>query len=323
VLILAPNKTSLATHLRLERTGFATQEKINHIKMRNSLKQIPTNIRHRQRVQLLTDSTRGSSSSVLLLIFIISLQSITAAAFVNCAPIQSRICIASTIEQTCTMHLKMNLWDNLEKLMVGSLFPEDEIKVEDPKKKLASFIDLATGSPGFVSFAHNSLTAFLFEWGRALQKADGSEKLPTPVYCIPFVPQALSSKDAQMAALDEDGCTVIKTSGVKISFQKTKRYLSRTEQRGLEKGQMADRKGAKIDSWSPGGIQLLVQTVTCELSSDATNEIKEGEMGVHRLRLLARRCDIDGDTVVKVSSERTIMRRLREAIRIWNKMRSL
>ena len=114
---------------------------------------------------------------------------------------------------------------------------------------------------------------------------------------------------------------MIKTSSVKISFCKTKRYLSSSEQRGLEKGQIPDRKGAKIDSWSPGGILLLVQTVDCGRSNvdDSSDEVHKDLM----LRLIAKRCDIDGDTVVKISSERTIVRRLKDAIRIWKKMRTL
>ena len=231
------------------------------------------------------------------------------------------------------LKMQMNLLGNLEKVLVGSIFPENEIKLEDPHKELAFFPHITTDcqTSEEVSIAHNSLVSFLLQWGKTLEKADGSEKLPTPIFCVPFVPKqeaiisVVNSTDAESQFQGQ----VIKTSAVKISFRKTKRYLSRNEQRGLEKGQMPDRKGAKIDAWSPGGILLIVQTVKYdspnEASFDSIEDMVESEEGrfMLRLELRAKRCDIDGDTVVKLSSERTIIRRLRDAIRIWNKMRTL
>ena len=43
----------------------------------------------------------------------------------------------------------------------------------------------------------------------------------------------------------------------------------------------------------------------------------------YELQLVASRCGIDDDTVIKVASERTIIRRLEYAIRIWSKARSM
>ena len=97
---------------------------------------------------------------------------------------------------------------------------------------------------------------------------------------------------------------------MKIMFRPPKRYLSYKEQKGLEKGTMPDRKGGKVDAWSPGGIQLTVQVDILEQESAG-------------LRLIARRCDIDGDTIIKLTSERAIIRRLNEAIRIWKKVRAM
>jgi len=278
--------------------------------------------------------------------------------------VQSRIRIIESTTSTSSssssseLQLKINLVDNLEKLLIGSLFPtDDETEEEDPRKELASFTDLTSGidientsSARDVGLAHDSLAAFLLEWGRTLEKTnDGPDKLPTPVSCIPFVPRMLSNdamdddgdgddvaeKETGAQAYDyyalkEDGWTVQKTTGVKLSFRKTKRYLSRNEQRGLEKGVVPDRKGAKIDLWSPGGILLIVETLVP--SSDRCNSTtKTGHMEDtksagdenHRLQLSVKRCDIDGDTVVKVSSENTIVRRLKEAVQIWSNMRSI
>lgn len=268
---------------------------------------------------------------ILLALFCIISMSIklnVSSAFVQTSPRLSGL-----ISYRCnhhTLQLQMNLMDNLEQLLIGSIFPDDEIEKADPNKEFVTFANLTIGSYAEVSIAHNSLNAFLLEWGRALEKARGPEKLPTPVFCTPFVPKPWAGKDqdeiAKLSSNEKnngvsicDLSSVIKTSYVKISFQKTKRYLSRNEQRGLEKGQVPDRKGGRIDSWSPGGIILILETVAAQ--SDVKAESFEAAR--HELRLSAKRCDIDGDTVVKKSSERTIIRRLRDAIRIWNKMRSL
>ena len=80
----------------------------------------------------------------------------------------------------------------------------------------------------------------------------------------------------------------------------------------MEKGVLPDRKGAKVDAWSPGGVELWVHTTSMESSSKLQN-----------LHLLVRRCDIDGDTIIKYSSERAIVRRLKDAIRIWRKVREM
>jgi len=101
---------------------------------------------------------------------------------------------------------------------------------------------------------------------------------------------------------------------MKIKFRPRKRYLSAKEQKGLEKGLIPDRKGGKVDAWSPGGIELIVQTVT--IIDDNKNKRAQ-------LQLVAKRCDIDRDTIIKHSSERAILRRLDEAVRIWRKVRAM
>lgn len=226
--------------------------------------------------------------------------------------------------------LHMNLVDSLEKLMVGMIFPEDEIQKVDPNKELASFDDLATGSPEDISVAHNSMARYLLEWGKALERADGSDKLTTPIFCSRFEaptspPQTGNTNRESMnhavlltpsAPREEEH--IVKTSGMKISFRKTKRYLSANEQRGLEKGRMPDRKGAKIDSGSPGGLALLVRTIGPAPVDDPAQKAAR-----QRLCLSVTRCDVDGDTVVKAASERTIVRRLKFAVRIWTNMRSM
>lgn len=241
------------------------------------------------------------------------------------------------------MPQRMSLIDTLEKLMITTIFPEDDevIKTEDPDKVLAFMPDLAVGTNTEIALAQKSLTSFLLAWGKELARAEGSEKLTTPIYCIPFSPKSVTSMTKAPPNNNEEIATtrtatkqnplivenVVKTLGVKISFLRQKRYLSMNEQREMEKGRLPDRKGAKIDSKSPGGVLFLIQIVSCCDNSTlrTTDVIREDDLQDQQLQLqlTAKRCDIDDDTVVKISSERTIIRRLNDAIRVWKKMRSL
>lgn len=99
-----------------------------------------------------------------------------------------------------------------------------------------------------------------------------------------------------------------------LKFRPPKRYLSYKEQKGMEKGNLPDRKGAKVDAWSPGGVQLTVLVVPTSIELDSFD---------WKLVLEVRRCDIDDDTIIKYSSERAIVRRLTQAVRIWQKVRAM
>lgn len=269
-------------------------------------------------------------------------------AFITPTIHQTKIQVKSKQQRT-VKHLpqKMSLIDTLEKLMITTIFPEDDeiIKTEDPNKELAFISDLAVGTSAEIAFAQKSLASFLLQWGKALARAEGSEKLATPIYCIPFSPKSVTSMTTSSTTSKQDMPSirttteeksilvenVVKTSGVKISFLRQKRYLSMNEQREMEKGRLPDRKGAKIDSKSPGGVLFLIQITSCcdtstptrtdMIAEDNPSIIHDGEQ--HQLQLIAKRCDIDDDTIVKVASERTIIRRLNDAIRVWKKMRSL
>lgn len=92
---------------------------------------------------------------------------------------------------------------------------------------------------------------------------------------------------------------------MKLVFCTPKRALSFKDARNLEKGILTDYKGAKLDSNSPGGLALIMTTL-----SPTT------------LRLMVRRWGID-DTIIKITSERAIVRRLKDAMRIWEKVRQM
>jgi hypothetical protein len=180
--------------------------------------------------------------------------------------------------------------EQLENMLFGS---GEEALEEDPDKVLTRFDSLAIGTSDHVLQAHTSLTMFLKLWARELEK----ESLATSVMACDFV-------------ANESNETVVQSSSMKLMFRPPKRYLSHNEQKNLEKGVLPDRKGAKLDAWSPGGVEVLVRSVVME------DDVQE-------VWLMAKRCGIDGDTIIKVSSERVIVRRLKEAIRIWRKVRDM
>ena len=77
-------------------------------------------------------------------------------------------------------------------------------------------------------------------------------------------------------------------------------------------GAIPDRKNAKVDAWSPGGVQIEI------IINTSANKIKK-KRSSSKIGIILRRCDIDGDTIIKRTTERAIIRRLDDAIRIWKK----
>jgi hypothetical protein len=112
---------------------------------------------------------------------------------------------------------------------------------------VACFENLATGTE--TNPAYESLTNYLQLWAFALEQDPNA--LATPITTCEFQPHALRD------GTPED--LVQKSTCMKIMLRPPKRYLSYKEQMDLEKGKLPDRKGAKVDSWSPGGIQCLLE----------------------------------------------------------------
>lgn len=88
----------------------------------------------------------------------------------------------------------------------------------------------------------------------------------------------------------------------------------------MERGVLPDRKGAKLDSKSPGGIAIFISIDDIDHGGDcATTTISSRQ----QLRIVAQRHGVDRDTVIKEASERAIIRRLEQALRIWQKVRDM
>ena len=190
--------------------------------------------------------------------------------------------------------------------LFGSLDNEKSNKAaqpEDRNKMLANFTSLAIddGDGSTVFLAHESLERYLRQWAFLLET---DKVLSTP---ITSSTQPLRRQENKTLSENQN---TINSDCIRIMFVPPPRFLNYKEQRNLEKGVLPDRKGAKLDSKSPGGIQLLVETIFSENNQ-------------YELVLTATRCGIDDDTIIKVSSERTIIRRLNDAIRIWKKVRAM
>ncbi len=221
----------------------------------------------------------------------------------------------------------LGLWSQLDKVMdtfvIKTFFPttdeknNDTVLQVDPTKVLATFDLVQCTDSSLLILAHTSLINYLQLWGKQLE-LQPDKGLRTPITATDFrnTSQAYTYWDATLSdqnpILPKEVCTIPSNVSMTLKFRPPKRYLSYKEQKSMEKGVLPDRKGAKMDAWSPGGIQLFVEIVE-----------KTNTTGPWQLRLEARRCDIDGDTVIKYSSERAIIRRLQEAIRIWIKVRAM
>jgi len=246
---------------------------------------------------------------------------------------------------SCT---SLGMWN-----LVNMIFPEGgEVIIEvDPNEILASFELMNFTDLSDLTKSHNSLTNYLQLWGRNLE-LHPEKGLTTPItatdfrdttYSYSFLDGSNSMSSTSRIEEEENDSTtddrvyprrieIPRNVSMTLKFRPPKRYLSYKEQKNMERGVLPDRKGAKVDAWSPGGIQLLVHVVPqvaaqeeTSLSSSEEEEllVLSSSLSSWRLLLEARRCDIDGDTVIKYSSERAIVRRLKEAVRIWLKVRGL
>ncbi len=222
-------------------------------------------------------------------------------------------------------------WDRLESVLFAPL--ESKIEndvgsgVEDPRLLLAEWKNTWEETVEIVEYDHDilkrnataaavaaeeSLRNFLEVWAKITLPNDSG--LTTPVSPTKFKINNIDHQEVINGAYDNSEIHYQTNSSMKLIFRPPKRYLSYKEQKSMEKnGVIPDRKGAKVDAWSPGGVEVEVAMTVTRDSSEAKSKEKS------ILGVTARRCNIDGDTVIKKTSERAIVRRLENAIRIWKK----
>lgn len=203
-----------------------------------------------------------------------------------------------------------------------------------------------------------SLTHFLEVWAQITLTNDSG--LTTPVSCTKFKPSTATSsatanenstvtaasttrerrisrqsvKDEQFTTSNSNTSSSNKSKqphSMKLIFRPPKRYLSYKEQKSMEKGILPDRKGAKVDAWSPGGVEITVATKTIPATSNSNHSSSANDNDSNAntdnnsngkrmiICVTACRCSIDKDTVIKKTTERAIVRRLEDALRIWKK----
>jgi len=253
-----------------------------------------------------------------------------------------------------------------------------ETNTVDPREELALFPSLESStSRQELQNAKQSLENFLWLWARQLQQDPKAAGLATPILATSFQPpRAKTNENDDKTKDDPIGAAIrrykeqqekqlqlklqnggtnlgeseplqpeeeeedVQAHSMKLIFRPPKRYLSYKEQKGMEKGVLPDKKGAKVDAWSPGGIELIVSMVV--VGADGDNDIAAGDDSSkchnnnvnnknhdnsqqhYHLQLQALRCGIDEDTIIKYTSERAIIRRLQnEALPIWKKVRQM
>ena len=149
---------------------------------------------------------------------------------------------------------------------------------------------------------YEELSSFINEWSNRFNNGAKGTGLTTPVNVYPskFGPDDMSSM------------SICRKFGVRLEFKATSTgsaYKSKDEERRLERQRptastSSSNQVTTMKQKKQGGVEILVEEVS---SKD----------GVHHLRVRAKRCNMDNDTVVKEMSEETIVKNLEEAVRIW------
>jgi len=122
--------------------------------------------------------------------------------------------------------------------------------------------------------------------------------------------------------------TILNQEGVRLLFLPTKtgtNYMSREEesqrendrQRGADNGSTSSPVTRRKIS-RDGGIDVVVEI----LNSIDENNIDDG-LERRQLRVRARRSNYADDAVIKELSEKTIVKRLKDAVEVWKKNQNL
>lgn len=147
------------------------------------------------------------------------------------------------------------------------------------------------------------LASYINEWSNRYKDGAKGTGLTTPVSVYPskFGPD-----------VDTSSANIRRKFGVRLEFKQTNTgsaYRSKEEERQMER-EIPSKSATKKDQVTTmrqkkqGGVEILVEEV-------ASKE------GLHQLRVRAKRCNMDDDTVLKEMSEATILKSLEEATRIW------
>lgn len=135
---------------------------------------------------------------------------------------------------------------------------------------------------------YDALSEYIVAWSKLLANDPKGNGLTTPITVD--------------ASYPNPGDDVANVSGVKILFLKTKTgdaYKSKEEERAIEEG---DEEDATEKDVKEGGVELLVE------------QLKDGTV-----RLRAKRCEVDEDTIIKEMSEEAIVNGVKKAVDVFNR----
>lgn len=243
-----------------------------------------------------------SSSAALLLLITTFYASPTALAFVSPSPNtrgltnnahldhivnyrrntnQQQLCTTTTTPTT-----RMNLFGFGKE-------PDKEDQKNLQENDLARFSHLVPSSAN-PTVKFDSLSIMINEWSKLF--TDGKQKmgLTTPVMFVELTPQICDGDN-------HDGDDVTKYSGIQLLFNKKKPAVRAAyKDKDDEKSQKDGDK--EKDEKKEGGVEVRVE------------QLSTGD-----LQVVASRCEIDEDTMVKEMSEEVIIDSLRKAVAAWKK----
>ena len=188
--------------------------------------------------------------------------------------------------------------------MFGGLFGGNSNAASNRKLALDEPVTVYTSLGGGGGGADNAntnndiefegLSDYITQWANN-RFANGGIKLTTPVVVEPVASE--------------------NTRGIRLLFKNTDTgYKNKNEESESGNAHRRPPPEASNDDDAPkkkkgklqGGVEILVQKNTTTT-------------GISEVKVLARRCEIDDDTVIKEMSEETIMSELHQAIAVWKR----
>ena len=201
-----------------------------------------------------------------------------------------------TIEITTTTSLRL----------FGNIFGKDEARGGQRDDELARISIPAAGSSSSSSIdddvAYDSLSIMIREWSKSFVVNDLGEKkitgLTTPVEVV------IGDED------DVEHDDVVKSSGVRLLFKRgttggRSAYRDKDDVGRNDRDEVVEGRRENADAEKEGGVEVRVE--------------KTSNGG---LRVIASRCDIEEETMVKEMSEGVIVASLGKTVAAWRKERA-
>ena len=190
-----------------------------------------------------------------------------------------------------------------------SLFGSNMFGTNDNKKlkdnELATYPSLYTNDDDrTVDGTFDSLSTYLDSWSQLFESSGkgGVLKLTTPVKVLPLevIASSVSDHNENGNENDDDSVRVVASNGLRLIFQNVDTGYSnkKDEQQQQQKQDNGDDKKKKKPKLQ-GGVEIVVEKIN--------NDV----------RVRARRCNFNDETVIKEMSEETIVKELEKAISVW------